>query len=416
MKLRPEYELFTASDTDAVRTRVLHAKDPHVIGLPPRSMYGDVEEAVAWRIAVQASAGTIRAVFVFANRRVIGVIQGRGVFSSWVRCRKFAQSYRFKWSAAYQTLEDFENTPWPKDVPEVSLMPFQDGNAIMDSLTNGKNGQTWYSKAFTATGVANSWYDLWQVNGVPAPGAINGSAFTANIWTDASVGAINHRGNVSTDTKHTLAMGGASSANTPWVTLYDRIVSYDLCTFNAAANQALTNTNVAARYNSGAPGALCFICVCAVTGATAANLTQLRYTNQAGSTLQVMPTTPTVTFIPSAAFTANTTGQRVIVPSISGQVVTMGWAVPLAAGDSGMSLVHDYTTSAANTGSFCIVIAYPLVGIILPIATVPAERDSVYQMMELERIYDGACVSALTLMPATTAYTVTGRVKYGWHS
>lgn len=393
-----------------------HAKSPHVIGLPPRSIYGDDTEAEAWRIAVQASAGTIRAVPVFANRRVIGVIQGRGAYSAWTRGMRYPRRHRFSWDAMRRDLQDLEHRPWPGHIPAIDAMPFGDGNQILDSLTNGKNGQTWFSKGFTAAGVANSWYDLWQVNGVPAPGAINGAAFTANAWTDASIGSMNHRGNVSTDTKHVLATGMVATANTPWVTMYDRVLSYDLCTFNASANKTLTNVNVALRYASGAPGALCFICVCAATGATAANLTQFRYTNQLGAALQSMPTTQTVTFIPSAAFTANTTGQRVIVPSVSGQVVTLGWAVPMAAGDTGMSLVNDYTTSAANTGSFCVVLAYPLVGIILPIATIPAERDAVYQMSELERIYDGACVSALALMPATTAYTLTGRAKYAWHS
>jgi hypothetical protein len=395
--------------------RRLHLRDPRVHALK-RSIYGEATEAEAWRIAVQASAGTPRAVPVLANRRIIGVIQGRGAHSSWTRGIRYPQRARPSWHDMRRDLQDLEHRPWTSRIPAVELMPFQDGNQVLDSLTNGKNGQTWFAKGFTAAGVANSWYDLWQVNGVPAPGAINGTAFTANAWTDASTGAINHRGNVSTDTKHMLAMGAVASANTPWVTLYDRVLSYDLCTFNASANKTLTNTNVAARYNSGAPGCLAFICVCAATGATAANLTAFHYTNQAGTTLQAMPTTQTVTFIPSAAFTANTTGQRVIIPSVSGQVVTLGWSVPMASGDTGMSLVNDYTTSAANTGSFCIVLAYPLVGIILPIATVPAERDAVYQMSELERIYDGACVSALSLMPATTLYTLTGRAKYAWHS
>lgn len=382
----------------------LHAKSPHIVGLAPRSIYSEATEADAWLIAAHAHAGCIRAMPVIANRKIIGIIQGEGVFSAWVRYIKFPKRYRFSWVDMRRRIADLE------------AMPFPDGNTIMDSLTNGKNGFVYYAKTPSTTDVANTWLDMFPVAGVPAAGSIAGTAFTANNFTDASTGAMNHRGNVSTDTKHFLAIAAVASANTPWVTVYDRVLSYDQCTYNAAANQALTNTNVAARYNSGAPGSLCFICVNTVNGATAANLTQFRYTNQAGTTLQAMPTTQTVTFIPSGAAPTSTRGARVIIPSVSGQVVTLGPWVPLASGDSGMSLVHDYTTSAANTGTFSIVLAYPMVGIILPVATVPCERDTVYQMSELERIYDGACLSLLNLQPATTANLVTGRLRFAWHS
>jgi hypothetical protein len=211
-----------------------------------------------------------------------------------------------------------------------------------------------------------------------------------------------------------LSMMALQTANTSMLTLYDRVLVYDLNTFNASVNKVLTNTNTAARYNTAAPGLLCWIAVCAVTGATAANLTALHYTDQAGNTLHTMPTTPTVTFIPSAAAPTATLGARIIIPSVSGQTVTWGPYVPMATGDSGMRLVNDFTTSAANTGSFSIVLGKPLADIVLPNAGIGSQVDRVFQLSELERIYDGAALALMAFVPATTAFTLTGGITYGW--
>ena len=88
--------------------------------------------------------------------------------------------------------------------------------------------------------------------------------------------------------------------------------------------------------------------------------------------------------------------------------------MPLAQGDSGCQLVHDYTTSAANTGTFSIVLMHPLSDLAMPVAAVPYERDCVFQVSELERIYDGACLALLSMMPAATAMTIDGKVTFAW--
>jgi hypothetical protein len=176
----------------------------------------------------------------------------------------------------------------------------------------------------------------------------------------------------------------------------------------------MTNTLTAQRYNSGAPGLLPMMCSNTVNGATANNLTQYRYTNQAGTTLQAMPTTTTVTFIPSVAAPTATLGARVNCPSTSGVLFTWGFSLPLAAGDSGVRLCNDYTPSAANTGTFSNVLMAPLTDILIPVAAVPTETDAVFQLSELQQIFDGACVALMSYMPATAGYTLTGSLRYGW--
>jgi hypothetical protein len=242
---------------------------------------------------------------------------------------------------------------------------------------------------------------------------VNGTAKTAVAWSDASTGSLNHRGNVSTATKHMLSKWAAATANTPMLMLYDRVISYDQCPYAAAVNQTMTNTATAARYNAGAPGLLIVMATCTVNGATATNITQLRYTNQAGTALQTMPTTPTVSIIVSGAAPTTTLGARVIAPS-SAATPTWGPFMPLAIGDTGCRLINDYTPSAANTGTATFVLMHPLTELMMPIAAQPFEMDCVYQIPELEQIFDGACIAAMAYQVATTAYTLQGSIRFGW--
>lgn len=381
-------------------------KSPQVGRVLPRSLYSPEDENRAWRGSIEMARGRIRPTFVFGQRRILGLTWGRGPFSPDV----FA--LRFHPAATMREKLETRQRLWDMNL---SSTPFTTYDGIITDIMSGKFGRTYFMKTHTtAFSAANNWYDLWPVAGNPTSGTVNGTAFTARQFTDTTTGAIQHRGNVSTDLKYLLSMWAISSANTPMLMLYDRVLSYDLCTFNAAANQALTNTLTAQRYVSGAPGLLPMIASCTVNGATAANLTQFRYTNQAGTALQVAPTSATMTFIPSAAAPTATLGARIICPQTSGALVTWGFSLPLASGDTGCRLVNDYTTSAANTGTFCIILMHPLADLMIPIAAVPQEIDHVFQITDIEQIFDGACVSVMAYASLTTAANITGSMRYVW--
>lgn len=381
-------------------TEIVSAKSPHVAGILPRSGYSANDECEAWRGAIEMARGRILPTFLFGQRRILGLTRGCGPFSPDVLVQRFHS--RMKFRDMVQAKADMLAMSWPTKYDD-----------IIASIGAGKFGRTYWSKPATTAGVANNWYDLWPVAGNPAAGAINGTAKTANIFTDASTGAMNHRGNVSTDTKRILSKAAVYTANTPWWMLYDRVVSYDLCPYAAAANQTMTNTNTAARYNTAAPGLLIVACVCTVNGATATNITQLRYTNQAGTTLQTMPTTPTVSIIVSGAVPTATLGARVIAPS-SAATPTWGAFMPLAAGDTGCRLINDYTPSAANTGTVTFVLMHPLTDLMVPVAAVPQEMDSIFQITDLEQIIDGAALGIMQLQPATAGHTAQGAIRYAW--
>lgn len=340
--------------------------------------------------------------FLYHERRVIGATVGR-YFDDRVAFTRFRHGT--PWSEKQKALEGLLRLNW------------NDANNMIADLSNASPqfGRTYFGKQPSTAPTANNWYDWWALAGQPQAGAINGTAYTAVQFSESSVGAMGNRGNVSTYTKNLLSMWAYPSANTPMLMLYDRVLAYDQCSFNANSNQALTNGVTAQRYASGAPGLLICFVANAVQGATASNLTKVSYTNQAGSLLQQMPTTVTVVFIPSVAAASSTLGARVCAPSTSGQTVPWTFSIPLASGDTGASLVHDFTTSAANSGSFSIVLMHPLTDMMLPAASVPIEKDTVYQTSELERMYDGCCPALMAYLPAATAIvTVQGGIRYGW--
>lgn len=379
-------------------------RSPHVLGVEPRSLYASSDEAAAWRAAVRSALWRPTPTFLYANRRVVGVTAGR-YFDDRVACVRFRRGT--PWSHKLRARDDLLHANW------------NNGAQLTADLFAGQAGRTAFEKSPSTTPVAGNWYDWWPVGGNPVAGSILNTAFTAAQFSETTTGAITHRGNVSTNTKNLLSIWAAVVASTTCpvvLMLYDRVLAYDQCTFNASASQSMTNTLAAQRYVSGAPGMLIMIVSATVQGATAANLTTLTYTNQAGTPNQVMPTTTTVTFIPSAAAASATLGSRVCVPSTSGGTTPWTFSIPLAAGDIGAQLVANYTTSAANTGTFSIVMMHPLADLILPVNLIPVEKDVVFQSMELERIYDGACLALAAFQATATGINMAGGIKFGWGS
>lgn len=372
-----------------------------MVGVIPRSIYPHDFEETSLANAVEMARGRIVPTPVVANRRVIAMTQGRSPFSSDVRVHRFRKRPTHR--EIMRVRDDMLRASWNS---------YDD---VIKSLAAGQFGRNYFTKlTSTAFSVAANWYDLWPVSGFPPAGTINGTANTAQQWTDASTGALPHRGNVSPATKHLLSKWAIGSANTLMLMFYDRVISYDQCAYSITTK---TNTNslTAQRYNSGAPGLQVCVVVCTVNGATANNLTSMIYQNQLGVAGQTMPTTPTVSFIVSGAVPTATLGARVIGPATSGGTVTWGPFLPLAAGDTGVQEVTSYINSAANTGTTTWILMHSLGDIMLPVAAAPFEIDAVYQISELEQIFDGACISMMVFAPATTAVaSLAGAVRFGW--
>lgn len=274
-----------------------------------------------------------------------------------------------------------------------------------------------WSKAWSGNPVVGNYYDFWPGTGQPNSGLLTGSAFTALPHTDADAGAILHGGNVSTDTKNLLAAYpmATAGASAPTFYLYDRVLTYEACTFNAATLQAMTNTLPALRYVSGAPGMRAFIAAQTVNGATAAQLSGLTYVDQAGNTAHAMPTTPSANFIASAAAPATLNAARLNCPAVSAGTVPYSKFLLLASGDQGMRSITNYTTTAANTGTnyFCLCRQLAVIPCPFPIGSTGI-IDFVQGIPNLPIILDGACLSMLALAPVATAANLACGLGVAW--
>jgi hypothetical protein len=362
---------------------------PSILGLAKKSLTNPTEEDRCIASAVQAHAGQDHVQPVIFGREIIGTVQ----------------------SAAFSRDVTFRRVPkkaWYR-------CGFSTYDQLINALTSGSRYSNYFTKVHTTAPVANNWNDMWPVSGLPAAGTFTGAASVAVQFTDTTLGALYMGGNVSTATKHILSMWALASAGTPALVIYDRVLTYEANAHNSTVNKVMTNTLTAQRYvSAGQSGMKIMCCVQTVQGATAGNLTQLRYTNQAGTTLQAMPTATVPAFIISAAAPTANLGARVICPSTTAATLPWGPYIPLAAGDGGAQLINDFTTSSANTGTFTFVLARPLFSVGIATAGVISQLDGIYQIASLERIFDGACISMLAYFPAATAATVSAGIDVGW--
>jgi hypothetical protein len=79
-----------------------------------------------------------------------------------------------------------------------------------------------------------------------------------------------------------------------------------------------------------------------------------------------------------------------------------GTFLPLASGDTGVRSVQTVTMSAANTGTFALVLAKKIATIPVTTVSVAAERDLLNQLPSLPQIKDGACLTWLYFAGAAT--------------
>jgi hypothetical protein len=351
---------------------------PALVGLEKKSRPDQIEEAI--KEAARAVMYNDSTLPVLVNGKTVAVVRGRNYPD-----RRVEISRDKMWCG------------------------FTTYDSIINAITQGQKFRADWIKANTTAPVAANWYDMWPVGGMPAVGTYTGTASASRSLTDADVGAMAHGGNVSTATKHLLNVALNSSGGTPTVMLYDRVLTYEAVPFNAAAANTFTNTNTAQRYASaGTSGMKIAVTAQTVLGATASNITTLTYVNQAGTASRTMPTTITQVVTVSAAAPTATLGAR-FVATAAGQFL------PFQAGDSGARSITNLTTSAANTGTLCFVLARPLCIIPTQAALSTTLMDTVMQVAGLERIFDGACLSFFTLFPTATATTLVGAVEAGWN-
>jgi len=355
------------------------------IHVPRKSVAGPLDEDRAFKRAVHASRGIDVPLPVVWRGRVLGWVMGERAPSPHVH--------------------------WRRDPMRLGWTTYAD---LLSERTKNKKLATAWHKEATASHTANCWYDLWPCQGLPGAGAYGGTAYTAKRHDDTEAGSLFLGGNVSTDTKHVTSVWGSSSDRAVLL-FYDRVLTYEACSFNASVNQSMTNGVAALRYiAAGEPGLKIMVTVESALGATPSDFTQLRYTDQEGNATQSMPTTVTVSHIVSASAPSTTLGAQVVAPADSGAALPWGPFMPLAFGDTGVRLINDFTTSAANTGTLTFTLLYPIA--MVPITTfgLGTNEDEILMRNRLPRIYDGACISAIVRPGDTSGRITSGGMEVSW--
>jgi len=278
-------------------------------------------------------------------------------------------------------------------------MSFTSMDDLVAEISAGKfNRADWNKITGAAAYTAGRWYDFSGLNGTPVANAWAGTALAWRACDETTgngtqIFGLPHGGAVTPDTKHGLNVSAVTAVATgvpAQLMLVDMQGYWPSISNNTTSPQTLTGTP-APRYTNG-EGCRLYAVQTAAAGATAQNIA-LSYTDQAGNTDNTLPVTVSMT-------ASGIVGHM----SHSGTAANnYGPFLPLASGDTGVRNVATVTMSAANTGTFALVMARPL--LTLPITTVgvAAERDLLNQLPSLPQIKDGACLTWLYFSGAATA-------------
>lgn len=274
---------------------------------------------------------------------------------------------------------------------------------LVAAIAAGQSTRYDWNKITGASAYAvGRWYDMSMLSALPIANAWAGTALNWRGCDEATgngtqIFGIPHGGNVSPNKKHLLNMTAWSTAATGvpgTLMLVDMQGYYPGISNNTTSAQTLVGAP-ALRYTNG-EGVRAFMVQTSAAGATAQNIA-MSYTDQAGNASNSMPVTVSCT-----------------ASAIAGHISHSGTAannygpfLPLASGDYGMRSVQTVTMSAANTGTFALVLARPLAQITLSVAGLMTEKDLLNQIPSLPEIKDGACLTWLYGAGAATAASTT---------
>ncbi len=292
----------------------------------------------------------------------------------------------------------------------------------MDDFINetSNNGQTWradWNKNFlpTTAGAAGEWFSLIRGAGNPTADTVMNTGVTYSTvgvsFSTAGLAGVYTGGDVGTSaTKHIVNVSAFSAAATscPAVLMAIDVLGYVRCEKTTVTATISIATASLPRYGDGA-GVQAFIYNNNAVAMGAATPTlQLRYTNSAGVTGRLTPTT-----LP----TCKTAGANGLILYSGTGAGKYGPFMPLQTGDAGIRFIEAIQQSVSYvSGEYTIVLCRPLYTIPLTTIGVAGERDLMNQVPSLPRVYDGANIQFLLYngvnTPTNTAYY--GHIDFAW--
>ncbi len=236
---------------------------------------------------------------------------------------------------------------------------------------------------------------------------------------DTSGPALNHGGNVSTDLKSLLSVGGMGSTTTAigYLILVDLLGVYPYIDANSNSAQTCYNTNTLPRYTDGAgvkammvsggTGYVVSNAAPTTVGGTAHNVA-MTYTNSSSVGSRQMPVTVACT---GGAIQGHVTH--------AGNTANNYFPLPLANGDSGIKSIQTIQLSAASgtAGTYYHMYLFKELAVIpIPATQTYFERDFVNMMPSLERVVDGAYLSFIYVASSGTGASSTfmGHIETVW--
>ncbi len=90
--------------------------------------------------------------------------------------------------------------------------------------------------------------------------------------------------------------------------------------------------------------------------------------------------------------------------------------IRIASGDVGIKTLTSYTLATGTTGTVSAFLVKPLCNIPILVLNTASERDFVYQLPSLPRIYDGACLGFLVCVGGAmiASALLNGQGDLGW--
>lgn len=287
---------------------------------------------------------------------------------------------------------------------------------LQNAMNRGQRFSVTFMKADSTSGAG--WEDMWCIAADPRAGDYSGAAATARQLNDQTTGAVQqHFTPGGSNTTHLVRLYNRQVGTTARcsICIYDRVLTYDKEVISTTTT-TMTNALAAQRYiSAGEPGLLIMVTQTTGTGigATPSNLTTLTYVDDDGNLGQTVPTDTTLNWAVSFGSASSTVSAAPILPFTN----SIGYSpfLPLAPGDTGVRSITDYTSSANNTGDVCMALIRPLAWLQIHSTQMTNSVEFSRNLMLLERLYDGACMSVL-LRNSAVNFQVNETVEFAWGS
>jgi hypothetical protein len=274
---------------------------------------------------------------------------------------------------------------------------------LASMTTNGKTQSLAFSKTGSTLSATRVGMDFWYVGPQPAAGANGAAAPGGTVHTSSNTGALPFVNPSTTNTAHYISAAVIANQTGSTLLLYDRLFSVAK-TMSSSATEAVTG--VPTRYQNTVVGNedyvggnFCYPVVNSTLPATAHNWTVCQYTNQAGSTGK--------SFGSGTGLSLGTNTLYNLDLGASAQ-----FFLDLASGDVGVKALTQMQCSVATlTGGIDFVLAHPIAMMPCPLANMLCVCDGLYTAFSIQRIYDNACLSLMTISTqVATATTYQGTI------